>query len=139
MAQGCAERGGCATRFAWRGFAVAIGFVSLIGVAQSARADWWSENVEFHGKLSSTIYFNAPSLNNAFQMDQWWNQVEIDGDFKLINGEDNSLSFHAIVLPTYDLAYDLYPKLLGDRRQSAAFGTSMVASFVFVSATMFAP
>ena len=127
MAQGCAERDGCAARFARRGFAVAIGLVSLIGVAHSARADWWSENVEFHGKASSTIYFNAPSLNNAFQMDQWWNQVEFDADVKLYDDEINALSFHTIIMPTYDAVYDVYPKMFGDRREAAQPGTQQAA------------
>jgi hypothetical protein len=94
-----------------------------LSISTTARADWWSENVEIHGKASSTVYFNAPSLTNDIQMDQWWNQVELDGDFKLINGEDNSLSFHTIIMPTYDLAYDLYPHLFGDKREAGALGT----------------
>jgi uncharacterized protein DUF1302 len=100
-----------------------VTLLCALAVSGSARADWWSENVEIHGSFSSTVYFNAPSLTNDLQMDQWWNQLELDGDFKLINGEDNALSFHTIILPTYDAAYDLYPKLLGDKREAASFGT----------------
>ncbi|HXK22295.1 MAG TPA: DUF1302 family protein, partial [Myxococcota bacterium] len=122
MAEGCAKGDGSVARFTlW--MLAAIGGVSLVGVASSARADWWSENVEFHGKASSTIYFNAPSLNNAFQMDQWWNQVELDTDVKLYDDETNSLSLHTIIMPTYDAVYDVYPKMFGDRREGANPGT----------------
>jgi len=75
MVQGCARGDGSATALALRSISVAIGLVSLIGVASSARADWWSENVELHGKASSQIYFNAPSMNHTFQMSQWWNST----------------------------------------------------------------
>ena len=87
MVRGCAKGDGSATGS--RCVAICCyGAVSLIGVASSARADWFSENVELHGKASSTVYFNAPSLNNAFQMDQWWNQVELDTDMKLYGGRE---------------------------------------------------
>jgi hypothetical protein len=100
-----------------------LGMLLALSVSTHARADWWSENVELHGNIASTVYFNSPSLTNDFQMDQWWNQMELDGDFHLINGEDNALSFHTIILPTYDLAYDLYPHVFGDKREAASPGT----------------
>ena len=91
-----------------------------LAVSGTARADWWSENVELHGKASSTVYFNSPSLTHEIQMDQWWNQVELDADIKLYGDENNAFSFHGILMPTYDLVYDLYPHMFGDRRKSAA-------------------
>ena len=132
MVRGCAKGDGSATRFALLAIC-ALGFVSLIGVASSARADWFSENVELHGKASSTVYFNAPSMNSAFQMDQWWNQVELDTDMKLYGDDTNSLSLHTILMPTYDAVYDVYPKLFGDRREGANPGTQNAA---FASAAM---
>ena len=120
MARGCARGDGSATALgALRSIFVAIGLVSLFGVATSARADWFSENVELHGKASSQVYFNAPSMNNAFQMSQWWNQIELDTDMKLYADENNSLTLHTILMPTYDAAYDVYPKMYGDRRENA--------------------
>lgn len=94
-----------------------------LSVSHGARADWWSENVEFHGKASSTVYFNSPSFTGGFQMDQWWNQMEFDTDIKLFDDDVNSLSFHAIIMPTYDAVYDVYPHMFGDRRKDGAFGT----------------
>ena len=84
-----------------------------------ARADWLSENVEFHGKASSTVYFNSPSFTGGFKMDQWWNEMEFDTDIKLFDDEVNSLSLHSIIMPTYDAVYDVYPHGFGDRRKAA--------------------
>jgi len=94
-----------------------------LAVSNSARADWWSENVQLHGKASSTVYFNSPSLTHDIQMDQWWNQLELDTDIDIIKGEQSSLGFHMILMPTYDAVYDVYPKRFGDRRQSARGAT----------------
>jgi Protein of unknown function (DUF1302) len=123
MAERVAKGDRTASVFIRSATASVLGVLFALTVSTSARADWWSENVELHGKASSTVYFNAPSLTNDLQMDQWWNQIELDGDFKLIKGEDFSLGFHTIIMPTYDLVYDLYPHTFGDRREAAAFGT----------------
>src|SRR5262245_56351428 len=122
MAEGCGKGDADVAKLALRASAALV-LVSLIGVGSSARADWWSENVELHGKASSTLYFNAPSMNHAFQMDQWWNQVELDTDVRLYSDEDNSLTFHMILMPTYDAVYDVYPKMFGDRRKAASPGS----------------
>src|SRR5215831_11580690 len=98
------------------------------GVSRNAHADWWSENVEFHGKATSTTYFNSPSLSHDFQLDQWWNEVDLHADVKLYDTEGAGLSFHTIISPTYDLAYDLQPKLLGDRREAASPGTQVAGN-----------
>ena len=123
MARGCAKGVGSATAIALRAISVAIGLVSLVGVASSSRADWFSENVELHGKASSTVYFNSPSLSKDVKMSQWWNQIELDTDIKLVNSEDFSLSLHTIIMPTYDAVYDIYPDRFGDRRNNADPGT----------------
>jgi len=131
MAERVAKGDRTASVFARSAVASVLGVLFALSVSTTARADWWSENVEIHGSMSSSVYFNAPSLTNDLQMDQWWNQLELDGDFKLINGEDNSLSFHAIIMPTYDLVYDLYPHLFGDRRKAAQFGTQTARNAEF--------
>ncbi|MFI5316304.1 MAG: DUF1302 family protein, partial [Myxococcota bacterium] len=88
-------------------------------VSHGARADWWSENVEFHGAASSTVYFNSPSLANGFQMDQWWNQIQLNTDVNFIKGESEALALHTVITPTYDAVYDVYPKMFGAERQGA--------------------
>src|SRR5262249_398016 len=69
------------------------------------------------------VYFNSPSFSGGFQMDQWWNQMELDADIRLFDDEVNSLSFHTIIMPTYDAVYDVYPHGFGDRRKEAQPGT----------------
>jgi len=108
---------------ALRATASLLGVWFALALATSARADWWSENVELHGKVSSTVYFNSPSFANDFKMDQWWNELQLKGDVKILNDAANSLSFHTIIMPTYDLAYDAYPNLYGRERVDGALGT----------------
>ncbi len=112
-----------ASHFARGVTASVIGFLFALSVTGSARADWWSENVEIHGKANSSAYFSSASLQNDIQMTQWWTQLELDFDVDLYKGESNSLGFHLILLPTYDAVYDVYPKMWGDRRDDAALGT----------------
>ncbi|HTO52469.1 MAG TPA: DUF1302 family protein [Myxococcota bacterium] len=109
--------------FARSATASVVTLLLAFAVSGSARADWWSENVEFHGKFNSTVYYNSPSMTHQIHMDQWWNQLELDTDVKLYDDETNALSFHTIIMPTYDAVYDLYPKMWGDRRKDAAFNT----------------
>ena len=52
-----------------------FGLVLVSALAGSARADWFSENFELHGKASSNVYFNSPSLSKDFQMSQWMNTL----------------------------------------------------------------
>jgi uncharacterized protein DUF1302 len=126
MAKREATGGRVASTVAMRAATALLGMFA-IGVATSARADWFSENFELHGKLSSTVYFNAPSLTNDLQMDQWWNQLQLKSDIKLMNEVQTQLSFHTIIMPTYDAVYDLYPKLFGDKREAASPGTQNAA------------
>ncbi len=106
-----------------RSATAAVVILFALAISNGARADWWSENVELHGKASSTVYFNSPSFTGDFKMDQWWNQMELDTDVKLFDDEVNSLSFHTIIMPTYDAVYDVYPHSFGDRRSAASPGT----------------
>jgi hypothetical protein len=105
--------------------AALAGAMLVLSAVTPANADWWSENVEFHGKASSTAYFNSPSLSvsKAFAMDQWWNQLELDTDVKLFGDETSSLAFHSILMPTYDAYYDVYPNRVGKTRQGASPGS----------------
>lgn len=123
MAERVAEGVRMTSVFARSATASVLVLLFALAVSNSARADWWSESVELHGKASSTVYFNSPSLTNDIQMSQWWNQFELDGDFKLLNSESGSLTFHTILMPTYDAVYDVYPGNWGDRRKGAASGT----------------
>jgi len=107
-----------------RVFSAFVGVAFAFALANVARADWWSENFELHGKATSNVYFNSPSLSKDFQMDQWMNSVELNFDIKLYEDNDTALSFHSIITPTYDLVYDLYPKYFGDRRAQAQPGTN---------------
>jgi len=101
-----------------------VGAAALIAAtAATARADWFSENFQLHGKAYSNVYFNSPSLSNDFQMSQWWNAVELNADVRLYEDDDWGISFHSIVTPTYDAVYDIYPDYFGDRRKAAAPGT----------------
>jgi hypothetical protein len=106
-----------------RSATAALVILFALAISNSARADWWSENVELHGKASSTVYFNSPSFTGDFKMDQWWNQMELDTDIKLFDDEVNALSLHTIIMPTYDAVYDVYPHSFGDRRKAASPGT----------------
>jgi hypothetical protein len=112
-----------------RSATAALVILFALAISNSARADWWSENVELHGKASSTVYFNSPSFTGDFKMDQWWNQMELDTDIKLFDDEVNALSLHTIIMPTYDAVYDVYPHSFGDRRSAASPATSL-APFV---------
>jgi hypothetical protein len=105
-----------------------VGALMLLTTAGTARADWWSENFQLHGKAYSQVYFNAPSLSKDFQMSQWWNAVEMNFDVRLYEDNDFGLSFHSIVTPTYDAVYDIYPDYFGDRRKGAQLGTQTHAN-----------
>ncbi len=107
-----------------------LGLALISAVADSARADWWSENFEFHGKANSSVYFNSPSLSKDFQMDQWMNTIEMNFDVKLYEDSDLNVSFHGIVTPTYDAVYDVYPHYFGDRRRPGGAGSSQDAAGV---------
>ena len=102
-----------ASLFVLRAAASLLAAWFVFGVSTRARADWWSENVEFHGKLQSSVYFADPSLNKDFKMDQWWNELQLKTDIKLLTDESTQITFHTIIMPTYDLAYDAYPNLYG--------------------------
>jgi len=105
-----------------------LGIALISASASNARADWWSENFELHGKANSSVYFNSPSLSNDFQMDQWMNTVEMDVDMKLYEDSDLRVSFHGIVTPTYDAVYDVYPHYFGDRRKAGGAGSQTAAN-----------
>jgi hypothetical protein len=105
-----------------------MGLALVSAVADSARADWWSENFELHGKASSNVYFNAPSLSKDFQMSQWMNTLEMNFDVRLYEDSDTSISFHGIVMPQYDAVYALYPKYFGDRRRAGGAGSQSAAN-----------
>jgi hypothetical protein len=111
-----------------RVLAVMFGALIALAAPSRARADWWSENFEIHGKLQSTVYFADPSLNKDFKMDQWWNELQLKNDIKLFNDNTTSLSFHQIIMPTYDLAYDAYPNLYGRDAVDGALGTQNAAN-----------
>jgi hypothetical protein len=104
-----------------------MGLALVFGATNVARADWWAENFEFHGKANSTVYFNSPSLSNDFQMDQWMNSLEMNFDVKVFEDSSSSLTFHSIITPTYDAVYDIYPAYFGDRRKGAQPGTQSAA------------
>lgn len=105
-----------------------LGVALLSAAANVARADWWSENFELHGKANSSVYFNSPSLSKDFQMDQWMNTVEMNFDVRLYRSSDLDLSFHGIVTPTYDAVYDVYPHYFGDRRRSGGDGSQLATN-----------
>jgi uncharacterized protein DUF1302 len=123
MAETLAKGDRTVGHFARSATAFVVTLLFAFAVSGSARADWWSENVEFHGKLSSTVYYNSPSLSHQIHMDQWWNEAEFDTDVKIYDDEVNALSFHSIIMPQYDAVYDLYPKMWGDRQRGGAPGT----------------
>jgi len=107
-----------------RAISLLMGGALAFASANVARADWWSENFELHGKANSSVYFNSPSLSHDFAMSQWMNSIEMNFDVKLYEDSDLSMSFHGIVTPTYDAVYDLYPDCFGDRRQAGSQGSA---------------
>jgi len=113
MAKREAKGGRVVCSVSLRALAVVLAVGFAIGAPTRARADWWSDNFELHGKMQSTVYFADPSLNKDFKMDQWWNELQLKNDIKIFNDSSTSLSFHQIIMPTYDLAYDAYPNLYG--------------------------
>ncbi len=106
----------------------ALGLALISATADFARADWWSENFELHGRATSNVYFNSPSLSKDFQMSQWMNSLELNVDVRLYEDDDFRLSFHGIAIPQYDAVYDLYRHSFGDHRRTGGFGSQTAAN-----------
>ena len=103
--------------------------VSML-VAPEARADW-TERIEVHGFYSSTARLNVPQLDfsDASQLSALQQQLNLEVTADLYSERDWSVDAVAILRPTYDLVYDLYPTLYGKRAQSGAFGTQLAVGF----------
>ena len=94
-------------------------------------ADFWSENLEIHGRLSSRAYFRSPGLSfgsNDVQLSSWRNELWLETYLRLHETNDFRAELTAVLRPVYEGAYDLYPDTWGQRPDGGAFGTATPSS-----------
>jgi hypothetical protein len=98
----------------------------------SALADFWSERVEIHGRLSSRAYFRTPSLDwsDEFHLASWRNQLTLEALLRLQDRSELRVDLVAVARPTYDAVYDLYPEAWGERTRGGDPGTGSGDSVV---------
>jgi len=91
----------------------------------AARADWFSENFEVHGYLTSKMYFRSSSLNYADEMkiSSWRTELDLEPSFQLWDSDGIKVGLYSVFTPTYDAAMDLYTHTWGNRAGGGGFGS----------------
>ena len=117
---------------------LAAALLAAGGLAPSAQAgavnDWFENNFEVHGFLTSKFYVRSSNLAlyDRATISSWRSELNLEMDFFFYDGEmrspftgeDESLRItgYAIVRPTYEAVYDINDKW-GKNLNKAQFGT----------------
>jgi hypothetical protein len=80
-----------------------------------ASADWWSENFEVHGFLSTKAYFVSPNLDveNEMRLNSWRTELNLEAELSLIRARKFSVSLYGILRPIYEGIHDVDPEHYG--------------------------
>jgi hypothetical protein len=103
------------------------GLSMLALISGSVQAEDWSERVEFHGFVRSSNNVTIPNLRvgRDVQLSSSRQELNLEATAEIFSDEKWNVSGVAILRPTYDLVYDLYPHVYGDRARSGQFGTQL--------------
>lgn len=104
------------------GFALAVTGL-LLSAGEAARADWWSENFEAHGFVSSKIYFRSPNFNEDPEISQWRNELNLETELRLYRGDEVRVGLYGVFRPIFDGVYEVQSDLWGKRVEGGIFGS----------------
>jgi len=106
--------------------AVAPGSASALEPEESGQSfsDWWSENFQVHGYLSTKAYFRTPNFNNDVELSSWRTEIDLETELHLFENDDWRVGLFSVIRPTFDAIYDVQPDLWGNDLKPARFGTA---------------
>jgi hypothetical protein len=87
-------------------------------------ADWWSENFEVHGFLTTKTYFRSPDFTNSVELSSWRTELNLEAELRLYEGDDLRLGLYGVVRPIFESVYQIQHDLWGKRVDKAEFGTA---------------
>ncbi len=102
---------------------LAVTATLLLGAAP-AGANWWSENFEVHGFVTSKVYFRTADFQNQVQTSSWRTELNLETSLHLYERGDFRADFYTVIRPTYDAIYEIQGDIYGEHVDRAAFGTS---------------
>jgi hypothetical protein len=90
----------------------------------SASADWWSENFEMHGFLTTKAYFLSPNLNvdEEIRLNSWRTEFNLEAELSLIRARNFSVTLYGILRPIYEAIHDLDPEHYGKSVNNSRLG-----------------
>jgi hypothetical protein len=90
----------------------------------SSFGEWWSENFEVHGFLTSKIYFRSPNFENDVEMSSWRSEINLESELRLFENDNWRIGLYSVLRQPYDSVYELQPNLWGNGTDRASVGTS---------------
>ncbi len=86
--------------------------------------DWWSENFEVHGFLTSKAYFRTPNFARQIETSSWRTELNIEPELRLYEGDDFRLALYGVFRPIFEGVYEIQSDLWGGEVERAEFGTA---------------
>jgi len=128
----CLDRSGFnSSRIVIRSFLFLI-VLALLPAAASALApeepekgfaDWWSENFDIHGFVTTKTYFRSPNFSHNIELSSWRTEINLETELRLFENDDWRIGLYSVVRPTFEAVYDIEDDLWGGDADGAAVGT----------------
>jgi hypothetical protein len=104
-----------------------VSFALLLGgtAAQAETwGEWFSENFETHGFVTSKAYFRTPDFKNQVQTSSWRTELNLESSLHVFDADELSIDFFSVLRPTYDAIYEIQGDLYGAHVDGGDFGTA---------------
>jgi hypothetical protein len=86
-------------------------------------ADWWSENFDIHGFVTTKTYFRSPNFSHNIELSSWRTEINLETELRVFENDDWRVALFSVVRPTFDAVYDIEDDLWGGDADAAAVGT----------------
>ena len=128
----CLDRSGFnSSRIVIRSFLLLITFALLPGSSwgmapekpEKSFADWWSENFEIHGFVTTKTYFRSPNYSHDVELSSWRTEINLESELRLFEDDNWRIALYSVVRPTFEAVYDINQGLWGNEADAAQIGT----------------